>query len=40
VSDEQGLVIGAIRAGGGLPDQDHEVAAAAAAAIATQPLAA
>ena len=29
LTDEQGTVIGAIGAGGGTPDQDHDVAAAA-----------
>jgi uncharacterized protein GlcG (DUF336 family) len=29
LTDELGTVIGAIDAGGGMPDQDHDVAAAA-----------
>jgi uncharacterized protein GlcG (DUF336 family) len=33
VTDQQGRVIGAVGAGGGTPDQDHEVAAAARAAL-------
>jgi uncharacterized protein GlcG (DUF336 family) len=33
ITDTEGRVIGAIGAGGGSPDQDHEVATAAAAAI-------
>ena len=33
VTDEDGTVIGAVGAGGGTPDEDHEVAAAAAAVI-------
>jgi uncharacterized protein GlcG (DUF336 family) len=32
LTDPDGLVIGAVGAGGGAPDEDHEVAAAAAAA--------
>ena len=34
VTDEEGHVIGAVGAGGGRPGQDHDVAAAAVAAIA------
>ena len=34
VTDDAGRVIGAVGAGGGTPDQDHEVAASAVAAIA------
>jgi uncharacterized protein GlcG (DUF336 family) len=33
ITDENGLVIGAAGAGGGAPDEDHEVAAAVAAAF-------
>lgn len=33
ITDENGVVIGAFGAGGGSPDQDHEVAQAAVAAI-------
>jgi|HubBroStandDraft_1064217.scaffolds.fasta_scaffold975182_1 uncharacterized protein GlcG (DUF336 family) len=33
IKNAQGIVIGAIGAGGGSPQQDHDVAAAAAAAL-------
>ena len=33
ITDENGVVIGAFGAGGGSPDQDHEIASAAVASL-------